>query len=130
MIFDLGVTLPAPIYVLPRTFGSRASNNIHLGLPALDDHYLVFCADPEAARRFLTPEVADALTQGAQLGGGKLFFRAGTDGRICIAINSDHSLLRVRDLNEGLPRMRERMENELQPVLLLADRLKAALRDR
>ena len=126
IVCDLGTPMAAPVYVLSKSFGYRPTGNIETDHAEFNRRFYVFCRDAALAFQFLTPRVMEAILQAANMCGGKISLLAMTDGRICIAVNSGHSLLKAYSLDEGVSCIRDRMQNELAGPLALVDALNSA----
>ena len=118
LICDLGTDLSAEVRILK---GHSGQNRIETDHEEFNRRFSVFSQDRNAAFRFLTPQVMEAILRADDYSGGHTKIFAMKDGHVCAACDTGNQILTFRDTKEPISQIREKMEEEIQNLLTFAD---------
>ena len=117
--FRLNTRFQKEIRIQRKRFGQIVNRGIKTDHEEFNRRYVVICEDEAAAFEFLTPQVMETILKMDDFAGGKSSIYVKQDGTVWVAIERSKQILRSGDLNESIPKLRERMDDELRTVLML-----------
>ncbi len=126
LICDLGRELSAQISLAPRSGFQRLihTDTIKTGNETFDKHFTVRSGDGERVFHILTPHFIEYILSAAKISGGKLYMSFLKEGKVHIAVESDHDFFEVGGGRADEDHLREKIKSQIRWFTDILDELR------